>query len=164
VKNTSSQTVAWAFWSVLLLSGGCVVSDDSRLQGTWKSDREATVAAVFAKDPRWTNASPEHIGNFTNMFGQMILTYSNYSIRIQRPALTATFSNGMEKIQIPAVDEMLKYRVVQKDSNSVVIRPDSGLEKGQKIRIRFVDGGNGYWTETMDSNNEEKFDRISTHD
>ena len=45
------------FIFVLALVAGCS-RDDARLQGTWRSNRNATVAAAFQRDPRWTNAAP----------------------------------------------------------------------------------------------------------
>ena len=47
------------------------------LQGTWRSNREATVAAAFHHDPRWTNAPPKKVARFREMFGDMTVTYYN---------------------------------------------------------------------------------------
>jgi hypothetical protein len=164
VKKRNNQIAARAM--LLLVCGllsGCRSPDDPRLQGTWKSNREATVAAAFAKDPRWTNATPEHIEQFKNLFGGLTLTYSNCSVRMQMPEYTLTYSNGLKRINVPAEDSLLRYHVVKLGQDFVVIRPDEGLEKSHNIRMRFVDNGNGYWTETFfRAGPEEKFDRVAT--
>src|SRR5512133_4182295 len=60
-------------------SVGCAKSDP-RLSGTWRSNREESVADAFRRDPRWTNASPEKIERFRDMFGHMTLSYSNGTV------------------------------------------------------------------------------------
>lgn len=60
-------------------------------------------------------------------------------------------------------ETVVRYHVVGRGKDFVVICPDEGLEKGDKIRIRFVDNGSGYWTETFfGAGPEEKFDRVAT--
>ncbi len=134
---------------VLLLLAGCA-HDDARLHGTWHSDRDATVAAAFQRDPRWTNATPEEIERFKDLYGHMTLTYSN-------GVVTSTYRG--ETSAFP-------YRVVRRGRDFVVIRLGGGAtDSGRDIRITFVDGGAAYWYEAgtdpfAGASTLEKFDRV----
>ena len=125
------------------LLAGCATKDDSRLQGTWRSNREATVAAAFQRDPRWTNAPPEKVARFSEMFGQMVVTYSN----------------GMASSTFRGETGSFRYRVVQGGSDFIVIRSDAPMDKGRDIRLRFADSGRAYWI-TSPFGPEERFDRV----
>jgi len=130
---------------VLALFVGCA-RDDARLHGTWRSDRDATVAAAFQRDPRWTNAAPEKVARFRDMFGHM----------------TITCSNGMQTADYRGTVEAFRYRVVNRGADYVVIHSDATMDKGRDIRIRFVDGDTGYWIDTgpFGFGLEERFDRV----
>jgi len=128
----------------LALVAGCS-RDDSRLQGTWRSNRDATVAAAFQRDPRWTNATPEKVERFRDMFGHMTITYSKGTMTSDYRGEAGSFL----------------YRVLERGSNFVVIRSDAPLDKDRDIRIRFADG-DSYWIDTGPLGNglEERFDRV----
>jgi hypothetical protein len=130
---------------VLALVAGCS-RDDSRLQGTWRSNRDATVAAAFQRDPAWTNAAPGRIERFRDMFGHMTVTYS-------KGTMTSDYRGEVGSFP---------YRVVERGSNFVVIRSDAPLDNDRDIRIRFVGGDTGYWIDTGPLGNglEERFDRV----
>ena len=133
------------FILVLALVAGCA-RDDARLQGTWRSNRDATAAGAFQRDPGWTNATPEKLQRFTNMFGHLTVTYSKG---------TLTSDNLGEVGSFP-------YRVLESGSNYVVIHSNAPLDHDREVRIRFVDGDNGYWIDTGPLGNglEERFDRV----
>jgi len=116
---------------VLFLVAGCA-HDDARLHGTWRSNRDATVAAAFERDPQWTNAAPERVARFRDMFGQMTLTYSNRTATSSYRGEVGSFA----------------YRVVKSGPDFVVIRSDTLMDKGRDIRIRFDEGGSSYWIES----------------
>ena len=124
---------------------GCA-RDDSRLHGTWRSNREATVAAAFKRDPRWTNAPPDRVERFKEMFGQMTVTYSHNTAQVQFKKEAYSF----------------KYRIVSRGAGYVVMRDDTQLDKDRDIRIRFENGGATYWIDTGPLGNglEERFDRL----
>ncbi len=130
-----------------LLIGCATDRDDPRLQGTWQSNRDATVAAAFQRDPRWTNATPEHVARFRDVFGHMTITYSN---RVET-------SNYRGEVQ------SFRYRVVGQGPDYVVIRSGAPMEEGRDIRIRFVDNNSGYWIDTgpLGFGNQERFDRVT---
>jgi len=133
------------FIFVLALLAGCS-RDDARLQGTWRSNRDATVAAAFKHDPRWTNAPPEKVERFRDIFGQMTITYSKGTI-------TSNDRGGVSSFP---------YRILGSGSNYVVIRLDTPLDKDRDIRIRFVDNDSAYWIDTgpLGHGVEERFDRV----
>jgi len=133
------------FIFVLALVAGCC-RDDARLQGTWHSNRDATVAAAFQRDPRWTNAAPEKVERFRDVFGHMTITYS-------KGTMTSDYRGEVGSFP---------YRVLESGSNFVVIRSDAPLDKDRDIRIRFVDGDSAYWIDTgpLGNGNEERFDRV----
>ena len=129
----------------LLMLVGCA-HEDQRLHGTWHSNRDATVAAAFQRDPRWTNAPPERVDRFRDIFGHMNITYSN----------------GVQTADYKGEVESFRYRVVDRGTDYVVIRSDTTMDKGRDIRIRFVDGNKGYWIDTgpLGGGMEERFDRV----
>lgn len=133
------------FIFLLALAAGCT-RDDPRLQGTWRSNRDATVSVAFQRDPRWTNAPPERVARFKDMFGHMTITYTKGTMMSDYRGEVGSFA----------------YRVLEKGSNYVVIRSDAPLEKDRDIRIRFVDGDGAYWIDTGPLGNglEERFDRV----
>ena len=137
------------------LLAACATSKnyDPRLNGTWRSDRDETVAAAFARSPGWTNAPPEKVERFKNIFGHMIITYSN----------------GVARCQDQGKQWSLKYRAVEKGQDYVVIHTEGGgIADQNDITIRFVDHGNGYWTDSGKflgtDTPVEKFDRVTELD
>jgi hypothetical protein len=131
----------------MVVCAGCAKSD-SRLYGTWRSNRDESVADAFRRDPRWTNAPPEKVERFRDIFGHMTLTYS-------KGAVTSRYRGE---------EETLRYTVEDRGDDYVVIRMHGGIQDGESIRIRFVEGGRGYWITSktiMDTELHEKFDRIT---
>src|SRR4051794_40089639 len=68
----STSTRFLALFLIVGFLGGCA-TDDPRLQGAWRSNRDATVATTFQRDPRWTNAPPEKVQRFKDMFGRLTI-------------------------------------------------------------------------------------------
>jgi hypothetical protein len=138
-----------------LLLAGCATSEkyDARLNGAWRSNQEETVAAAFQRDPRWTNAPPEKVQKFRDIFGHMIVSYHMNEVRCK----------DREK------EWSLRYRIVDRGENYVVIRTQGGgIADQNNIRIRFVDHGAGYWTDSGKllgtDTPEEKFDKVAGPD
>ena len=130
---------------------GCASGDkfDARLNGTWKSNREESVADAFRRDPRWTNAAPEKVERFRDMFGHMTLTYSN----------------GVVTTRFKGEAGTLRYTVLDRGEDYVVIRVHGGIQDGKEIRIRFVDNDKAYWITTqaiMGDGLRERFDKVIT--
>lgn len=134
------------FAPLIILLGlliGCA-RDDVRLHGTWRSNRDATVAAAFQRNPNLTNLPPERLERFKDVFGHLAMTYSN--------GMATTVFRGKN-------EGTFRYRVVVKASDFVVIRSDSPWEKDQDFKIRFVDGGRAYWIDAT-AKIDERFDRV----
>jgi len=134
---------------LVMLVGCSSGMKDARLHGTWRSNRDATVAAAFERDPRWTNASPEKVERFSDMFGHMTVTYSNGTL--------TTLYKGEEST--------LRYRVVASGDDYLVIRTEGSImEDDRDIRIRFFDQDTAYWIDTgpLGFGLEERFDRVIT--
>ncbi len=135
-----------ALLGALLVLAGCTKSEP-RLNGTWRSNREESAADAMRRDPRWAKASPEMVARFRDIFGHLTLTYSN-------GVVTTRFRDKVAS---------LRYSVVDRGDDFVVVRMESGMEKGQEMRIRFVDGGGGFWTSAKNPGGgeiREKFDRV----
>lgn len=130
-----------------LLAGCATHRDDARLQGTWISNRDATVGAAFERDPRWTSASPEKVQQFKDFFGHM----------------TVTFSHGIETANCDGAVCLFDYHLVKQGTDYVIIRDDAPMRDGQDIRIRFVDGNTGCWIDTwpVGLENQERFDKVT---
>src|SRR5579864_8463963 len=112
---------------VALLAGCATHRDDARLQGTWHSNQEATVATAFQRDPRWTNAPPERVARFRDIFGH----------------ITVTYSHGVATSDYRCQVDSFRYRVIERGADYIVIRSEAPMDKGRDIRIRFVDGDTG---------------------
>jgi len=129
---------------VLALIAGCA-HDDARLHGTWHSNQNATVAVAFQRDPHWTNAPPEKIERFKDMFGHM----------------TVTYSNGVATSDYRGEVGSFRYRVIEQGTNYVIIHCDTPINWGNS-RITFVDGGTSYWIDTgpLGFGLQERFDKV----
>jgi hypothetical protein len=135
----------------LLAMLGCACHNkyDTRLNGTWQSNREQSVADAFSRDLRWAKAPPEKIERFKEIFGH----------------LTVTYSSEVVSISYRGEEETCSYTVQERGEDFVVIRLHGGPQDGQDIHIQFVDGGQGYWITSQTvfgTEVHEKFDKIMT--
>ncbi len=122
---------------------GCAHSYDSRLNGTWQSNQEETVAEAFRRAPGWKKAPYERVKKFKEMFGHMVITYSNDKVVMNCQEDTCTFN----------------YRIIERGKNFVVIRSVGGLDDDQDLRIEFTEGLSGYWIDAG-WDFPEKFDKV----
>ncbi len=135
---------------LLAFAAGCSTPEtgltDHRLIGTWRSNREQTMANLFKSDPSWTNATPENLQKLRSVFGQMTITYGKGTI-------VAHFG---------AREQQLGYTVVERGPDYVVIQIKGGVEDGQQERLRFVDGDKAYWIHSLQAATiEERFDKVN---
>lgn len=130
---------------IAAIATGCTSTYDARLNGTWKSNREATIAEVFRRDPRWQETSPEKAEAYKDIYGHMVLTYTDNVVSMQNQWDSGTF----------------EYRVVDRGEDYVIIRTKGGFADDLDCRIDFDDDLSGYW---IDSGwpTPEKFDKIHT--
>ena len=133
---------------VSLLAGCATHRDDTRLQGTWHSNRDATVTAAFQRDPRWTNAPPERVARFRDIFGH----------------ITVTYSHGVGTIDYRGKSDSFRYHVIKRGDDYVVIRSDAPMDIGRDLWIRFVEEDTGYWIDTgpLGFGIQERFDKMTT--
>ncbi len=77
--------------------------------------------------------------------------------------MTLTYSNGMVTSSFHGKVDSFRYRVVERGSDCLVMRTDTLMDKDRDIRVRFVDGGSGYWVDTgpLGFGLQERFDRVS---
>jgi thiol-disulfide isomerase/thioredoxin len=125
-------------------TGSGPFGDDARLHGTWSQNREMTVSNAFQSNPGLTNASPEQIQRFKDVFGHSILI----------------ISNGLMTVRAGMGDQTFHYQVLERGTNYVIIHNDDPLQKGRAIRIHFANAGQGFGIVTS-SGYEVRFDRIS---
>ncbi len=124
----------------LSLVGGCR-QGEPRLEGTWRSNREATIE-------RWKSEailSERFISGAEGLLGKV----------------TVTYRGGIAEITDGSWREKGKYKVLASDSNSVVIQSFSNVfEKDVRCTISFVK--DGFWVSHDDilAGYVEKFDRI----
>jgi hypothetical protein len=123
--------------AALAILAGCA-SDDARLHGTWRSNREATVAAL-QQNPSLTNVPPARIERLKELYGH----------------LTWTYSNGVAVSSFHGAREMWRYRIIDRGADFVVIR----MKGMPDLWIRFVDGGKAYWVGGV-AEYEERFDKV----
>jgi hypothetical protein len=116
---------------------------DPRLNGTWLSNRDETVAAVFASDNRWKTAAVEKVEAFKNSFGKLQVTFDGCRVTTRCGDHTEHFT----------------YKVVSSRDNTLEIETKSNGQT-QRHRIEFTKDNSGYWVNTP-MGHKEKFDRIS---
>jgi hypothetical protein len=118
----------------VFLAGCATNKDDSRLQGAWNCNVDATVAVIIQQKPDWTNAPPSQSKMLNEMFHDLSITYSN----------------GMARVYISnSVGDSFHYRVVDRGTNYVVLRREKQPPLEPDARIRFMDGATNYWTEVI---------------
>jgi FtsP/CotA-like multicopper oxidase with cupredoxin domain len=130
------------------LLGGCnrTGADDARLQGTWRLNREETIAAAAKQDPKL--ASPEAVERFRR-------TLRN---------LTLTFANGVVGLREGPEEGSRPYRVIERGGDYVVIHTIYyGREEKADVRIHFSSNGASCWMEGwLGGGHPQKFDRVVT--
>lgn len=129
----------------LLIFTSCSTRDDARLNGTWVSNREASLAASMERNPRLTNASPARIIELGSLFGHQSVTYSN----------------GVGISHLYGVDETYHYRVIEKGRDYVVLRASETPGESHEIRLRFEKEAKSYWVRTQ-YGPSERFDKVES--
>lgn len=135
--------------SIMLLLIGCASSgpSDERLNGTWRSNSEATVAEIFRSDPRWADAPQEKRNAFRNLFGH----------------LTSTYSNGTVTMSLHGETLKMGYTVEERGKDFMVIKVGGTKDENRTVHIRFDSENQGYWVKTQTITGEEieeRFDKI----
>jgi hypothetical protein len=113
---------------------------DSRLIGTWQSDREKT----FAKPEKSPFFDEKKMEGFKKLFGKLKVRYTDNRLTMDQEGVTTT----------------AEYRVVGKDKHSVVISTSLDLSGEQElVQIHFVDSDT-YWLLDSSGVMKEYFTRV----
>ncbi|MDA1272806.1 MAG: hypothetical protein O2960_01965 [Verrucomicrobia bacterium] len=124
-------------FAIALLTG-CSPVRDTRLDGTWVSDRAATVEYNRGVSPTmgWEKSS--------DVFGHLRITYD----------ATSVISDFQGKI------ERHPLRLVRKDADSVTAKVWSDLDSQNRlVTMHFVDDDT-YWINIQDTDHREYFRRV----
>ncbi len=117
---------------------------DERLEGTWKSNKEATVSRFKKESPIAKTASKEKLDKFYDLFGKMVIT-------CKRNSIVSVFDGKKDYGE---------YRIIEKGSNYVIISSYvKTLKKEYKYKITFVE--DGFWIQSkIFFKVSEKFDKV----
>jgi hypothetical protein len=122
---------------------GCASQYDKRLLGSWRSDREGTVAEFNRRFPDRFKGKPEKKEKFAKIFGKMNHTFTPKELTVKYDDCVFT----------------VDYKVLKIEKDNVLIKTLG--EDGEEIKIRFVDNFNSYWV-NEGSDFSEKFIKINT--
>ncbi len=112
-----------------ILLPGCTTLRDTRLDGTWVSDRETTVAYNRTISPKM------NWDRYSQLFGFFRLTYDSKQI-------TSDLRGQIEHEPL---------RIVRKEADSVTLRTWDTLEqKYRNVTVHFIDADT-YWLYIRDS-------------
>ena len=128
----------YCWFTVLVLACMCVgcSTSDSRLYGTWKSDREATIDY----NRNHTKISDRELQALGQMFGHLIVVYQSGG-RSSTTMEAHTITRGTETESFDSLSDKSAYRIVAKDDDSVVIE----LGEDKTILTIHFEGDNMYW-------------------
>lgn len=122
----------------IALLTGCSAVRDTRLDGTWVSDRAATVQYNRAVSP---NMNWE---KYSQIFGFLRMTYDATSA-------TSDFHGKIEKRPL---------HLLRKDADTVTAKVWDDLDKKHRlVTINFV-GSDSYWIHIRDTSQREYFRRV----
>ncbi len=126
-----------------IILSGCANRYDKRLEGTWKSNRNDTVAEFKQRFPNRfrLNEDSGREEKFAQLFGHMNHTFTDTDLTVEYKGNVFT----------------VKYKVIELGKDFVIIRTSD--EDLGDMKIRFVDNFDSYWT-NEDSDFSEKFTKI----
>jgi len=133
--------------SVLLV--GCAGSRhplDNQIIGDWKSNRDLTVPTI--RYPK--GARPETMKKLENIFGRLVVTYTESEARLIMPAMN----------DFPEWRDETTYKIVGRSENGITMRYFDNNEKVEKNRKITFDGPDRYWIDLEQLEGREYFDRI----
>jgi hypothetical protein len=131
--------------AMLGFNSGCA-SSDSRLIGTWKSNRELTLPTF----PNREQLTPDKRAFFDSIFGKVRVTYSARQMTTELPGESGA----------PPFRQSYAYRVSSFDTNSVTIRHPDPITGNQTSTIIHFEGTSRYWEAVGEKGGREYFDRV----
>jgi len=135
----------------LAIFSGCA-SRDTRLEGSWRSNKKLTVATM----ENLTLASGKKLSArkrqlLASIFGKLIVTYDHRTVICQMPSPKGG----------PPSRNTSPYRIVASDRGSLVYVSNSLLTGEPTINHVYFEGPDRYWIYLHRTSMKEYFDRIS---
>ncbi len=126
----------------IIILGACAREDgDRRLDGTWRSNQEATISNALA-NPKWDAEGEKRIEAIRPMFGR----------------LTVTYEGSKASSDYDGSIDAYCYRVLARGDDWVEVESTIRGKRGHH-RLQFVEGQKSYWVDT-DLGFPERFDRL----
>jgi hypothetical protein len=126
-----------------IILSGCAAHYDERLLGSWKSDREGTVAEFDRRFPGRFKGKPEKKERFSKIFGDLTHTFTPHEMTVEYDDCVST----------------ARYKILKIEGDSVLIKIYGDFK--DKLKIRFSDNHNSYWV-NEETDFSEKFTKIGT--
>ena len=137
--------------SIAFLLVGCA-SQDTRLEGRWKSNRALTVSTIDGWKPRSGKAlSSRKRALLASLFGKLVVTYHRGVVTCEMPT-----SNGSAPTRTQS-----RFHIVASDEDSLAYVSTSPLTNQTEITHVYFDGTDRYWIYLHRTAMKEYFDRIS---
>ena len=129
-----------ALFFVVALTGCVTNQDDSRLQGLWRINADATLRAMKRSD-----LPAENTKFLTDIDGNLCVSYL-------KGVATSHFNGELQSF---------RYHVLKQATDYDILRFDAPEYKGRNIRIQFADGGKTYWLDSL-WGVKEQFEKANT--
>ena len=134
-----------AVLATLGFNSGCA-STDSRLIGTWKSNRKLTLPTF----PNREQLTSDKRAFFDSIFGKLRVTYATRQMTMELPGESGA----------PPFRQSCAYRLSSFDADSVtIVHPDAVTGKQTSTVVHF-DGPSRYWVAVGEKGGREYFDRV----
>ncbi|MBK8283601.1 MAG: hypothetical protein IPK97_01300 [Ahniella sp.] len=142
-----------ALAALLLVSGratGCIWD----LEGTWKSDREASIN--FAEQRG--RLKPEQFELLSQMWGNMTVTYDTNTSHFVWPDIEVSVAG--KKQRFAGSEELSAYSVVACNSEVIVVTVDLKANEEPAVLTMHFEEYDGFWVYLAKFNVREYFSRV----
>jgi len=126
-----------------LFVSGCAGNIDKKLIGTWKSDREKTVAECMRCVPNRFDIRPERKERFAELFGHMVHSYTENELTTEYKGEVIAGT----------------YEIIERGDKFLIIRIHFECTDDQIVKIRFENNFESYWV-NEDTEFPENFTKI----
>ncbi len=156
--NKKQSYLIIVLFFILILACGCAHTDP-RLYGRWRSNNELSTE-YYENNAKLNDVQ---MNALTQIFGKMEIEYFNHNkCKIVLP--DNIIHTGEKNIEIKGFEDIMKFNIIYRNEDIVVILYDDPLQGEIATILNFVDddtywiylGGNGL----IDLNTREYFSRI----
>lgn len=116
------------------------------LKGTWKSNRELSIATFTTKK----EVSPEKRAKLESLFGKMTAEFAGDTVTLDVPAIDDQ----------PAVHETIPYTIVSKANTKISLRWTNPTTKKAEIQVITFEGPDRFWMALPVPGWREYYDRV----